>query len=222
MSDSIKGRPPVILTEQDIRRAMQHSTSNRGAARVLNMSFPTYRKYASIYLDQATGKTLFDLHQNKSGKGIRKFKKDYDNTSILDLLKEGQVVTSLSIEKLKYRLLYEGLLPNQCCSCDFSEQRVTDRKVPLLLNFKDGNKSNWTIENLEMVCYNCYFLYIGDLFTKQQVGLIEDFGAPAVEVHQPSWALQDHELDSYYKTHFENLGLTDSEEEPGSEFIDKL
>lgn len=222
MSESIKGRPGNVLTEQDVRRAMLRSTSNRGAARVLNVSFPTYKKYASIYLDSATGRTLFDLHQNRSGKGIRKFKKDYDNTSILDLLKEGQVVTSLSIDKLKYRLLYEGLLPNQCCRCEFSEQRVTDRKVPLLLNFKDGNKSNWTIDNLEMICYNCYFLFIGDLFTKQQVGLIEDFGAPVVDVHMPDWDLQDHELDDYYKTHFENLGLIDSEEDPGSEYIAKL
>jgi len=221
MSETIKGRPRNILTEQDVRRAMSKSDSNRGAARVLNVSFPTYKLYASQYVDQPTGKTLFELHSNRSGKGIRKFKKDSKDVSITELLVEGSNFPSYSVEKLKNRLLYEGILAHQCNKCEFSERRVTDYKIPLLLSFKDGNKSNWTVDNLEMLCYNCYFLYIGDLFTKQQVGLIEDFGAPAVEIHTPDW-----ELDSYYKEHFESLGIDNTEDNTednsGSEFISKL
>jgi hypothetical protein len=217
MSETVKGRPKNILTEQDIRRAMVHTLSNKGAARYLKVSFPTYRLYATQYKDQETGKTLFELHSNRSGKGIRKFKKDSTETSITEILADGGLHTSLSVEKLKSRLLYEGILAHECNKCKFSERRVTDYKVPLLLNFKDGFKSNWKVENLEMLCYNCYFLYIGDLFTKQQVGMIEDFGAPVVEKHSPDW-----ELDDYFKQHFENLGLSDPEEDPGSEFIAKL
>lgn len=217
MADVIKGRPRNVLTEQDIRRAMKHSVSNRGAARVLNVSLPTYKLYASQCTDQETGKTLYEIHSNSAGKGIRKFKKDYDGTSLMELLREGVDITSFSIDKLKNRLLYEGALAYECSKCQFCEPRVTDYKVPLLLNFKDKNKSNWTLENLEMLCYNCFFLYVGDIYTKQQINIIEDFGAPAIQSITPDW-----ELDEYFKQHFENLGLMNTDEDPGSEFIAKL
>jgi len=43
------------------------------------------------------------------------------------------------------------------------------------LNFKDGNKRNWKLENLEFLCYNCYFLVIGDVFEKNQLEAMEDY-----------------------------------------------
>ena len=47
----------------------------------------------------------------------------------------------------------------------FHEHRVLDYKMPLTLNFKDNNKQHYRLENLEMLCYNCYFLQIGDIFS---------------------------------------------------------
>ena len=211
-----KGRPAASLTEQQIRKAMSLSTSNRGAARVLHVALETYRIYAKLYKDPLTGRTLYDIHKNQSGKGTRKFFYSSQETPLTDLLKEGINVTSYKLDKLKHRLIYEGLLPNECSKCQFCEQRVTDLKIPLLLNYKDGNKTNWSLGNLELLCYNCYYLYVGDVFDDQQMRMIEDFGASVVQNKEPDW-----DLDEYFKQHFSNLGLDDTEPD-GSEYIAKL
>lgn len=210
------GRPRTYITEQDIRRAMENSNSNTAAARVLNVSFPTYRMNAKMYLDPETGKTLFDLHTNQAGKGVKKIMKNSKHPNLTDLLKEGANLKSYSIDKLKHRLLYEGIVENKCNMCGFCEERITDHRIPLLLSFKDGIKTNWNLDNLEMLCYNCYFLYIGDLYTKQQLGIIEDFGQPIVEKHTP-----DFEIEEYFRKHFENKN-NDQELGDGSEFIAKI
>ncbi len=211
------GRPGASISEQEIRRAMSLSTSNRGAARVLNVSFNTYKLYSSLYRDEESGKTLFELHKNQSGKGVKKFFYNSKDTPLTDLLQHGVNITSYSIDKLKHRLIYEGLLPGCCNKCGFSEARVTDMKVPLLLSYKDNNKTNWTIENLELLCYNCYFLYVGEVFDTQQLGMIEDFGAPIIQKHEPDW-----ELDDYYKKHFVDIGLEEEDKNDGSEFIARI
>lgn len=211
------GRPSKLLTEQQIRQAMKHTKSNRAAARYLNVSFPTYALYAKTYLDQELGKTLYDLHSNQFGKGIPKFQRSSKEPRMEELLKAGMSVESYSIDKLKARLLYEGFLGAECSKCGFHEARVLDYKVPLILAFKDNNKSNWLIENLEMLCYNCYYLYVGDIFTKKQVQFLEDASAPVVQPAQSDW-----ELDEYYKEHFRDLGLMSKADDPGTEFIDKI
>ena len=141
-------------------------------------------------------------------KGIPKFQNRLTKEPRLqDLLRGGMSIESYSVEKLKSRLLYEGLLAPECNRCGFNEARVLDLKVPLILAFKDNNKCNWMIENLEMLCYNCYYLYVGDIFTTKQVQFLEDAGAPVVRPAQTDW-----ELDDYYIEHFKNLGLMRSEE----------
>jgi len=211
------GRPAKHLTEQQIRQAMKHTKSNRAAARYLNVSFPTYRLYARAYYDSEKQQTLYETHCNKFGKGIPKWRAQEGKDPILqDLLKKGMSWESYSVEKLKKRLLYEGHLAAECTRCSFHEHRVLDMKVPLILAFKDNNKSNWTLENLEMLCYNCYFLYVGDLFNKKQINYLEDAGDAIVQNTQTDW-----ELDDYFLEHFRDIGLAPKKED-GSEFIDKI
>ena len=213
------GRPAKLLTELQIRQAMKYTKSNRAAARYLNVSFPTYKMYAKMHLDQETGRTLYELHSNPYGKGIVKWRaQEGDKTQLQDLLKRGMSLESYSLEKLKTRLQYENLLPSECGKCGFHEPRVLDYKIPLLLSFKDGNKSNWLLENLEFLCYNCYFLYVGDIFTPKQIKHLEDAGDTISQPKQTDW-----ELDDYYLEHFRDLGLVSkTESDDGSEFIDKL
>ena len=66
------GKQSLNFTETDIRYAMDNTKSNSEAARFLKVSFTTYKKYAKQYTDSETGKTLWELHKNQSGKGIRK------------------------------------------------------------------------------------------------------------------------------------------------------
>ncbi len=57
-----KGRPPLILTEAQIRYAMQNSFGNKDASRFLKVDYRTYKKWAKQHIDSETGKTLFELH----------------------------------------------------------------------------------------------------------------------------------------------------------------
>jgi len=219
MAKKERGRPACALTEQQIRRALSVTRSCTAAARVLGVHYDTFKMYAKLFIDKDTGKNLFELHKNQTGKGIRKVYTNTKEPVLSELLVEGVNVTSYSIDKLKHRLIFEGLLYNECCKCGFKEYRVTDYKVPLLLNYKDKNKTNWTLSNLELVCYNCYFLKVGDVFDDQQVAKIEDFGSPTIAKSREV----DWELDDYYKKHFEELGLGDDDtENDGSEYIARL
>ena len=147
-----------ILNKDQILRAMKYTKSNMAAARFLGCSYPHYKQYAKLYKNE-DGKTLFEIHLNRQGKGISKhLYKKKDITPIMDIL-EGRVdVSNYSPKELKERLIHEALIKEECNCCEFNERRVLDYKVPLILNFKDGNKKNWKLENLEALCYNCYFL----------------------------------------------------------------
>ena len=65
--------------------------------------------------------------------------------------------------KLKKRLLNNGYMQEKCNNCGFEERRVTDFRVPLVLDFLDGDRCNHKHENLRMLCFNCSFLINGNL-----------------------------------------------------------
>jgi hypothetical protein len=130
---------------------------------------------------------------------------------------EGRVpIDSYTPEKLKNRLIQESYLQECCNKCQFQERRVSDYKVPLILNFKDGNKKNWSLENLELLCYNHYFLYVGNIFTNKQIQHIEDYN-PSTFQSKVDWEMDDH-----FKEHLQNLGIVDDDHEPGSEFVSRV
>ena len=51
------------LMESQIRYAMDNTSSNAEAAKWLHISYATFRRYAEMYIDSATGKSLFVLHK---------------------------------------------------------------------------------------------------------------------------------------------------------------
>jgi len=212
------GRPKRDLTETVIRNAMKHTQSNFQAARYLNVTPETYRKYAKMYVDQETGKNLYELHKNDAGLGIKRIKWNKE----ISVERINEIVTSDSYravnqQKLKNRLIYEGILRMECYKCGHHEKRVIDFKQPLILSFKDNNKHNWKIENLEMLCYNCYFLYVGNLFSEKQIRTLEDAHAPIVK-EETNWDIDDNFL-----AHFQDLGLERRDDyQEGDEFISKL
>ena len=55
--------------------AMNKTKSVKAAARYLNCSYHHLKRYMKLYVDEKTGKTLFEVHKNQSGKGIPKFLK---------------------------------------------------------------------------------------------------------------------------------------------------
>lgn len=196
---------PKPLTKEQILAAMSQTKSNRAASRWLHVSYQHYKKWAKSYTDQETGKTLFEKHLNQEGKGIAKFLNNSRKIPALMELLEGQVpMTNFNPDKVKKRLFEEGYLQEECSMCGFNERRLLDYKIPLLLHFKDNNKKNWRLENLEVLCYNHYFLTIGDIFSVKDEEQIET----SRPLSKTTDAI-DFELDDYQIQRLRELGLYD-------------
>jgi hypothetical protein len=195
---------PKPLSKEDILRAMNVTQSNRAAARYLHVSYIHYKKWAKNYdATEEDYPNLFEQHKNQAGKGIPKFlRANGPEPALLDII-EGRVdASSFNPDKLKYRLITEGYLAEECAVCGFHERRVNDYKIPLLLNFKDNIKKNWNKDNIELLCYNHYFLQVGDIFSDKQIKGIED--------HVPTYQSDvEWELDDYQRQRLEELGLID-------------
>lgn len=196
-----------FLSKEDCLRAMQNSKSNRGAARFLRCSFVHYKKYAKTYTNEE-GVTLWEAHKNASGKGIPKFISNKGKQAPLKDLIEGRLpIESFEPAKIKQRLIFEGYLKEECCKCGFNEARIVDQKVPLILQFKDKNKKNYELDNIELMCYNCSFLYSVSPISDKQVIAMEDYVDKQV-------ADFDWEMDDSMREHLESLGLLQQEINP--------
>ena len=187
--------------------AMAKTKSNKAAARYLGVSYIHYKKWAKFYKNEDTGQSLFESHLNQSGVGIPKFATfGKKSMGILEVI-EGRIDAShFTPDKIKNKLIHDGLIEDKCNHCGFNERRVLDYKVPLLMHFKDKNKKNYKLDNIELLCYNCYFLTIGDIFTNKQIQHIEDF--KPVNEGKVEW-----EIDEYHLQRLRELGLVDNEEE---------
>jgi hypothetical protein len=197
---------PKPLSKQQILAAMSQTKSNRASARYLNVSYIHYKRYAKIYEATEEGyPNLFEQHKNQSGKGIPKFLPNKKKQpALLDII-EGRVpMVHFTPEKMKKRLIEEGFLKEECYMCGFHERRVSDYKIPIILHFKDKNKKNYRMENLEFLCYNCYYLSVSDIFTSKDLQQLED--------HKPLKGTTDEinfEMDDYTVQRMKELGLYD-------------
>ncbi len=158
----LNGRPPIKLLESDVRRAMEHTVSNAAAARFLSVSKKTYKKYALQYLDE-DGISLYEKHKNLTGKDC-KWSVTYskgERYTTQDII--AGKAPRYPLSKLKPRLFRECLKAEECEECGANEKRVTDYTAPLLLHQEDGDKTNFSLDNLKVYCYNCYYLYVGSI-----------------------------------------------------------
>ena len=202
---------PKPLSKEMIVAAQANTKSNMAAARYLHVSYQHYKRYAKMY-------KLFENHKNQSGKGIPKFLKGKGKEpALLDII-EGRVSAAhFTPAKIKYRLIEAGYLLEQCSMCGFQERRVLDYKMPLLLHFKDNNKSNYSKENIELLCYNHYFLTVGNIFTDKDVKQIESH-----QEHNSTTDKVEWEVDDYHLQRLRELGLSDEEEDDVNQYISRI
>ena len=186
--------------------AMAKTKSVKAAARYLNCSYQHLKPFMQSYIDEETGKSLFELHKNQCGKGVPKFlagKGSLKNEPPIQRVLNGEIDSShFSVEKLKYKLLGSGLIEDQCMSCGFSERRVVDGKMPVILHFKDGDRRHFVMTNIVLSCYNCYFLQYGRVFNESDLKSIED-NTP----YSGRSEAFDMELDDYHRKRLDELGL---------------
>jgi hypothetical protein len=194
------------FTKSQIETAMRYTKSVRAAAKYLGCSYQHLKPFMkALKVDESdpNSPTLFDIHKNQTGKGIPKYLPNKrKEPNVKRLFEEGIGYESFTPTKIKIRGIAEGYLRDECYTCGCNERRVTDYKTPTLLNFKDGNKSNYLINNLEILCYNCYFLYVADPLTPDDIRHIEDNTTVKAVPHD--WGLDEAALEN-----MKALGLLD-------------
>lgn len=193
-----------FISKEDCLRAMKFTRSVKAAARYLNCSYQHLKPYMKSYKDEETGLSLFELHKNQSGKGIPKF---LSNTpfgkklpAIEDIVNGKADASSFNPEKLKHAMIEAGYMLEQCYYCGYGEQREIDGKTPLLMTFVNGHKYDFTNNNAQMICYNCHFLRVGNVYSEND---IEEF-----ESHQTRYKKSDNadlQLDDYTKKRLQEI-----------------
>jgi len=194
------------FTKSQIETAMRYTKSVRAAAKYLGCSYQHLKPFMkTLRVDDSdpNSPTLFETHKNQNGKGIPKFLPNRrKEPNVKNIILTGTGWESFTPEKIKVRLVAEGYLKDECYTCGFNERRVTDYRIPLLLNFKDNNRCNYLLDNLEQLCYNCYYLYIGEVLSPNQIRHIEDNQTVLAKPHE--WNLDADQLDN-----MRALGLID-------------
>ena len=189
------------LSKEQIQAAQAKTKSNMAAARYLHVSYQHYKKWAKLY-------KLFDSHKNQAGKGIPKFLRGPKKMPHMLEIIEGRIAaSSFDPIKLKYALIEQGYLLEECAVCKFKERRVLDYKMPLLLHFKDNNSNNYSLDNVQLLCYNHYFLTVGDIFNDKDVKQIE-----TKQEHFGTSDKIEWEVDDYHLQRLRELGLEDEDE----------
>jgi hypothetical protein len=152
------GAKPIL--ESQIKAAQENAKSALEASRVLGVSYNTYKKYAKMY-------GIFEDLKNPYGFGIARARESIRNRkyNIEDII--AGKYKKYPIHKYKNKLFDSGYVPKVCGSCGFSEERLVDGKMPLLIDFIDGNLNNRKLENIRPLCYNCFFLLVGDRNAKK-------------------------------------------------------
>ena len=154
----IPGRRKVI-TKNMILTAQDNTKSNMEAARWLEVSYNTYKKWAKYY-------GVFEQHLNQSGRGV---KKGWAAPKIkMEDIFDGKAKPNYSLSTLKKRLVDEGYFQEECSVCGWNESRITDEKICLTLDFVDSDSMNKSYDNMRLLCSNCYFTNVGNFKNSKQ------------------------------------------------------
>ena len=141
-----KGYRPLLISE--IEEAQKNSNTAAGQSRYLGVSYKTYRKYCILYNmhhPNETGDKLGGLYAPEKGK--------YPLSEILK-----NKFPDINDFVVKDKLIRSNTLPAKCNQCGFKDRRFIDKKIPLLLDHKDGNGKNFELDNLQLLCLNCTFI----------------------------------------------------------------
>ena len=147
-----RGRGTRPLLESEIKEAQKHCDTAIACARYLEVGYNCYKKWAKLY----------GLFKTKPwGRGDKKAYWDPSKGKYpLNQILEGKF-PNYPVFRLKDLLIRSGVKKAECEKCGMKERRITDKKMPLLLSFIDGNEKNHLKNNLEILCLNCMFLYGG-------------------------------------------------------------
>ena len=86
---------------------------------------------------------------NQSGKGQVKH-----NSTKMTLEEYLVYSTDIQTNKIRKKMLEEGIKEHKCECCGLTTW--LNQPIPLEVHHKDGDRSNNTLENFELLCPNCH------------------------------------------------------------------
>ena len=207
-----------FISRDQILAAMRVTKSGHACARHLHINWHTLREYAKLYKTDDGSQTLYEAMKNPTGIGISKFRGNINKQpKLLDII-EGRVPASVTTpERIKHRLIEEGYIKEECAICGFNERRVIDFKMPLLLHHKDGNKTNFMRNNIEVLCMNCFFLRVADPLTKKDIEQVESPLSISKTTEAIKW-----DLDDYHIQRLKELGLSDVKDDDPYDLVSRI
>lgn len=155
------------LTQSQIENVIERTRNNVEAAEYLGISKDTWKKYATMYYHrERTDVNLYEYHKYYSwkDKGIPQYiinKNNKKGSYHLQAILNGEH-PEYRPANLRKRLINNAILKECCNQCGYDERRISDYSIPLILHYKDNNTTNHRLENLELLCYNCFYILVGD------------------------------------------------------------
>jgi len=164
--------PKIILvrrkriTEELIKMAVDNCTSASECARYLSIKYTTFKRHADKYKYPGTDLSYFEYVKFTRNDSPKKTARNSYRPGGLNIPKkvftEEQIIHGdyplVTPVKIRKYLVQFGYLSDCCHHCGYNEKRFTDGLSPIVLNFKDGNVLNKKLDNMELLCYNCYFM----------------------------------------------------------------
>jgi len=145
-----RGKGYRQILQSEIEEAKKHALSCAGQARWMGVSLLTYKKYSRMY-------GIWDPHPNEKGKKnfFDPARGKYPLTKII----AGEFNNNPGVSDwvVKKKLLRSNIVAPRCNICGYDKRRITDNKVCLLLDHKDGDSGNFKLDNLQLLCLNCTF-----------------------------------------------------------------
>ena len=121
------------IPKSRIEWAIRSTMSIKAAARYLGIAYNTFKKYAIMY-------DLFEQNKNQAGVGITT---------------KGNTGWGV---KLQERVVRDGFLKQECSNCGYDDYREKDMRGPYMICFLDGDSKNHSLDNLHLLCYNCFYI----------------------------------------------------------------
>jgi|TARA_Y100000310_G_scaffold155083_1_gene154571 hypothetical protein len=145
----------VMITKNMILEAQKHTISNMAAARWMGIQYNTYKKYAKEF-------GVFEQHLNPTGKGIKSKGWGSYRANVEDIvLGKRNPPRRWSHSVVKQQLIEKGYWMDECSICGYNETNLHTEKVCLGIDFMDDNHQNWLLENIRLLCPNCYLSFNG-------------------------------------------------------------